>query len=514
MAEYDDGQQRSPFLVPPLPEEVIRNARTTDKRTGGGTENVVETAERKGVRDDIDTLEADHQRAMDQKLAHDEATSLINQQHADAALELHNQQLADRDKAYKATQVGIDEWRGRLRESMDRYDKAPAPKLWAEGATDNLLKGIGLALAGIGDAVTTRALITAGHAPTGKNTVSDLIDSEMARQRENIARLSDRVVTAKTGFADAQQARAQLLAEVDQRASVLFKRADLVAQSRLAGQGMDAAKIQATLDQLGWRQKSLAAKQDSVAPLINHITENHQDAVGTEHSDTKNINAAPKDAGQGRWGVVRNPDGTANGTSPAGEANETNEQTQKRMQAKEAVTAFYDFAKAHPRVSTELDPEAYKTMNALHATALEAVTGISYMGKSDETNAITMKRLGPSGTGVWSASPDVIKRVLDANEHAMHESIKMHTAKPGAVGNDGQPVTAAPAGAPTASPSVAAQSSPVQISSAAPPAPAAPEETREQVLRRRAIEQLRANPNLPNAETVKKRLKITDAELR
>lgn len=290
MADYDDGQQRSPFLVPPLPEEVIRNSRTTDKRTGGGTEKVVETAERKGVRDDIDTLEADHQRAMDTKLAHDEATAHINSQHADAALALQDRQIADRDKAYKATQVGIDEWRGRLRESMDRYDKAPAPKLWAEGATDNLLKGIGLALAGIGDAVTTRALITAGHAPTGKNTVADLIEGELARQRANIARLSDRVVTAHAGLADANAARAQLLAEVDQRGSVLFKRADLVAQSRLTGQGMDAAKVQATLDQLGWRQKSLEMKEASVAQLVNHITANHSDATGTEFSHTQNVN--------------------------------------------------------------------------------------------------------------------------------------------------------------------------------------------------------------------------------
>ncbi len=298
MADYDDGQQRSPFLVPPLPEEVIRNATTTGHKTGGGTETVVEAPERIAARQGIDTLEADHQRAMDAKLAHDEATAHINEESANAAVALADQQQAQRDAAYKATQPGIDEWRKRLRESMDRYDKAPAPKLFADGnTTENVLKGIGLALAGLGDAVTTRALITAGHAPTGKNSVSDLIDADLARQRENIQRLSDRIVTAKTGLGDAQAARAQLLAEVDQRGSVAFKRADLVAKARLAGEGADAAKIQSTLDQLAFRQRSEELKQASVAPLLNHFTTNHADEIGREHSDTQNINKPTPGAG-------------------------------------------------------------------------------------------------------------------------------------------------------------------------------------------------------------------------
>jgi len=281
----------APFAFPPAPEEVIRNARTTDKRTGGSTSTVVEAPERIAAREGIDTLEADHQRAMDAKLAHDEATAHINTESANAQVALADQQQAERDKAYKATQPGIDEWRTRLRESMDRFDKLPAPKLFADGSTtENVLKAVGMVFAGLGDAITTRALVTAGHAPTGKNSVSDIIDADLARQRENAQRLSDRIVMARTGLGDAQQARAQLLAEVDQRGAVAYKRVDLIAKARLAGTGMDAAKIQATLDQLGFRTKMEELKLASVAPLVGHVDQTHQEATGTEFSDTKNLN--------------------------------------------------------------------------------------------------------------------------------------------------------------------------------------------------------------------------------
>lgn len=505
MADYDDGQQRSPFLVPPLPEEVIRNSRTTDHRVGGGTENVVEAPERVAAREAIDTLEADHQRAMDAKLAHDEATAHINEQAANAQVALADQQQAERDRAYKATQPGIDEWKTRLRESMDRFDKLPAPKLFAGGetTTENVLKAVGLVFAGLGDAITTRALITAGHAPTGKNSVSDIIDADLARQRESAQRLSDRIVMARTGLNDANAARAQLLAEVDQRGAVAYKRADLIAKARLAGTGMDAAKIEATLEQLGFRQKTQELKQASVAPLINRTTTSTQDATGTEYSHTQNVNKPPS-GGQTRPANVNDFEGKPVGQAPAGEAEAVNKDTLGRKKAIEALEVLRDASKDGRRhLPTDDDYSEY--VSKVRDAQIQ-IAAISPLGKTDEAMKLEAATLGPDGRGVFSVDPKIYDRLIGKVKKDAESSWKIHNSRPsdqeiaqvrGAPSRMDQPGSAAP---PTnAPPTAAAAESP---------------EARKERLKQTWIKQLRRNPATPGAYVAKGLYGITDKDIK
>jgi hypothetical protein len=294
-----DDQPQTNLLINPPPEESIRNATTSTTGGTAGSDVVQETPERIAARGELDALNARHQEAMDAQAENDKATALVHQQAEEAKLAQMDADAAARDKALQATQPGIDEWRTRLRESMDKYDKAPAPALFADKSTpDKILSGIGLALAGLGDAIGTRALIASRQ--TGGldqfNSVPKLIEADLQRQRENLSKLNDRIVMAKTGLGDAQAARAQLLAEIDQRGAVAYKRADQVAAARLAAQGVPAAEIKSKLDQLGWEQKSEDAKLASVSPLVNHVTETQKSDTTREFSDTKNINEKPTQA--------------------------------------------------------------------------------------------------------------------------------------------------------------------------------------------------------------------------
>ncbi len=291
----DDEPQQLPFLIPPPPEEVIRNSsgQSSANTQTGGTESVQETPERIAARQEIDNLNASHAEVMQRQLAHDEATADIDKRFKDAQLQQFEATQAARDKALKATQPGIDEWKNRLAESMKKFDAAPAPKLFADKTTPEKIRGaLGLVLAGIGDAMGKAAAVRVGQSTAGWDSVSKIIDMDLTRQRENIKKLDDNVVMARTGVKNAQDARDLLLAQVDQRGAVAFKRVELMAQARLAAQGKDAAGIKTSLDELGWQEKGNERKLASVSPLINHVTQGFSNTNGLtsgyEHTQNKN----------------------------------------------------------------------------------------------------------------------------------------------------------------------------------------------------------------------------------
>lgn len=515
MAMPDEQNPALPFLVPPPPEVIIRNEHADSATAGGGEERVRETPERTAVRGEIDQLTSDHAAAVARKLEHDQAAADIEAQAKQAQVDLFDANQKAHADALRATQSGIDEWKTRLRESMANYDAAPAPKLFADKDTPHkVIGGIGLVLAGIGDAMGRAAAVRVGQSGSEWNTVTKIIESDLGRQRENIQRLSDRMVSAKTGLADAQAARQQLLAEVDQRGAVAFKRADLVAQARLAGQGKDAATIRAMLDQLGWRQKSVEMKESSVAPLVDHVNTTYSNQIGDTHSRTDNINKPqpgtklPTHITDMLTGKDLPVDPTATderqhnkSVAQLGPINTFLDTSNKLISATDAEGPARNelIAKVIGGDQTQAGRDAAVTRLR---SAYAAAKGES-VGEGNSKHLETAIPSPPSSLapdGAWQAWRTKIAAVNEEMRQLRKENLAAAGVPRTAIETPETHATQAPAKTATPLMAPAAAPSASHVPAAAP--------------RDRMIRLLRANPNRPNAALARKAFGISDADLK
>lgn len=509
----DDQNPQIPFLVPPLPELETHATTTSSSTTGGSADHAQEAPERAAVRSDIDQLTGEHTDAMNAKLAHDQAAAGIDADYKKAQLEQFDANQAAHDKAVAATQPGIDEWKTRLRDSMEKYDRAPAPALFADKTTPEKLKdGLALLLAGIGDAMGTAAMVRTHQGQGNFNAVSQIIEADLTRQRESIQKLSDRIVQAKTGLADAQAARQQLLAEVDQRGATAFKRVDLMAASRLAAAGKDAPLIQATLDNLGWKQKAIELKEQSVAPLVDHVTTKYDQTRG---KNDETINRSPPAAKPGATPTHINDQLT--GKEIPVDPTATDQRQHNAATAKLApVNTFIDTAnkllkdaEANGPAQSEMVAKAFNNepAQAGRSAAITRLRSAYISAKSESLGKDNAEHLAetaipdpPSSTfstkGAWNAWLTKIKAVNDE----MHQLRGEHLANAGVRLPD---VAAARSTSGSAAPAPAA------APARAPATPAAQPSKRD-----RAIQLLREYPQYGNASLLRKVYGITDQELR
>lgn len=384
-------------------------------------------------------------------LVANQAKNAADAEEAKQLAEAKAQAEKDKTAALASSQANIEQYASKLREANDRYTSAPMPSLFHSGdAGRDALKGIGLLFAAIGDARKTTAMLRLGQSPGANSAVDEIIDRDFAVQREAIAKLKDNAVMAAAGLKDAEESRKLLLASIDVRQAAVYDRiaAFGVARQKALGSAGAPGAPETSAAQLAFQQavdaakeKALKFRMQSVDGLATSTTEKFG---GTrEHTDRE----VPPKTGPGdssRIGVVRNPDGTAAGVSPAGEANEANTQTSLRLQANAALRDLRADIAKNPRVLPGT-PE-YQDRLSLFAKAKIAVGSVSSLGKSDEALKTETQALGPPGSGVWSPSLKILDGVINHNVQAERDQVMLHTAKPGAVDDNG---TKLPARAPT-----------------------------------------------------------------
>lgn len=188
----------------------------------------------------------------------------------------------EREKAISASDGDIALWRSKLREASDRYAAAPLPSLFHSGDDGrNALKGIGLALAAIGDARRTTAMLRAGQAPGAMSAVDDIIERDFAVQRLGIEKLKDSVAMARAGVEDATKARELLLAGLTAKKADVYDRIAKLGDARIAaskmggapGQpGTDAASLAAAGVVAEAKEKAVKLRMESVQGLTQEIT--------------------------------------------------------------------------------------------------------------------------------------------------------------------------------------------------------------------------------------------------
>ena len=205
----------------------------------------------------------------------------------EAANKAAEEQERARLEAMEKSHATIDEWKTRLDSAREQYDKQPFPALFADQESGKrAMLGIGLAVAAFASATAARANAMLGGQGRGPDYVGDIIDADIARQKDKIKGLSDRVVMAKTGLGEAHEARRIMLAEVDAKGLAMAERAKRLAESNLLSQGLSKADVEKHAAYIAADKKSQEYKEHIAGQAAESISKNYQaDTVTTRTTD-------------------------------------------------------------------------------------------------------------------------------------------------------------------------------------------------------------------------------------
>lgn len=161
-----------------------------------------------------------------------------------------------------------------LRQAQEAIKATPAPQLFASrDGWEKTRLAVGLALAGLGDAMGARASARL-HESRGPSAVSDIISMDLDRQKANLQKLTDQQIMAKEGVKDAIQARELALAKVDMKGAALLNLAAQHAEALLKAKGVEAPAIAQNELILKLRRDEEQRKAQAVAGLTAEHTKN------------------------------------------------------------------------------------------------------------------------------------------------------------------------------------------------------------------------------------------------
>ncbi len=378
------------------------------------------------------------------------------------------QNIVDKSKVDDVETAKVAKRAEALRIANDEIRATPAVALMADRkGWDKAKLAIGLALAGLGDAMNAKASATLGRA-AGPSAVTDVINMDLDRQRANLKKLTDVQIMAKEGVKDAIEARELALSKVDLAGAALFALASQHLETQLKAKGLEAPAIAANEAKLAIDRAEVESKKRAVADLANTHTRTGQ--------KVENVTRAQPDGtsgGKGQMAMVRNSNGTDAGPAPAAAAAKVNEETVLRSAAVRALKHFDQVAREVGGRAIVPGTKDFNMLKGAHADAVAAITSVTNMPGTDKSSLVEAERLGPTGSGVWKVEPKLIRNLAGAiREQGLH-AIKMtansalQTRKNGETVAPGLPVR------PTANPAPAAPA-PGPVAPAGPIAPAGP----------------------------------------
>ncbi len=367
-----------------------------------------------------------------------------------------------------------------LRAANEAIRATPAPALFADRkGWDKAKLGIGLALAGLGDAINAKSSAVLGRA-AGPSAVTDIINMDLERQRENIKKLTDSQIMAKEGVKDALAARELALTKVDLKGAALFNLASQHVETLLKAKGMDAPAIAGNEAKLALDRAEVESKKRAVAGLASEHTRAGAKVEVTTRAPTESDKGAPS----ARMAPVRGPEGKVEGYAPTGEAEKLNEGSAAALRIDKLLYERQQLIREHgERVMNPHSPEGMR-MKQLAVESGEALRQFDQINNSDEGQKLAAKIAGGAGVGVDlnpAASVDYLAELRRGVARTIHDRIKVGSGpieqmRPGAAPVTPAapaPVSPSPAPAPAAAPSPVAAPTP-PIPSTAPMVPPKP----------------------------------------
>lgn len=340
-------------------------------------------------------------------------------------------QIAE-EKKFRDEQVSqsISTWQNRLEGAYNAAKTQPAPSLFADGSTGhNLIRAAGLALAGLGDTISAGAAARYGGQRT--NSVGEIIESDLQRQREKIAKLKDDVVMARTGVKDAEDARKLMLSEVDAKGAGFLSRLEAMTKARMSAlKAGDQGQIAAQNLLADIQTKKLEFQQRSLAPLTEKhtlastttkteapsVTEKRQGT--TVENTTRETSPTAKPVNDVVMGDPLNPQEAG---KPLGEVSSGRGGAQAFSQQDTGLTTAADALKALQADIKEngerpVLPADIKRRNALRNNATLQVGAVSTAGQSEmalSTEAGTIGAIhNPIAQWVAGDNPEAIARKI------------------------------------------------------------------------------------------------------
>ena len=270
------------YIGVPLPE-YERRVESPSTDTSGGTTKTPWSPEQRAVEAERDALltgaEAD---VNAERTAADKRTAIEKRNADELAAEKVRQ--GDLDAAAAAeSQKTIAAARARVEAKQKEFDNYKPQNFFHSGSTwGNALRGMAL---GLGDAIQKRAAVAGGHAAPNVDTVGDIIANDLKQSEMQIARLKDQQAMAHTGLADANEARAQMMADRHQAAATAYDRLISVGNARLASLGYDNNQIRANKEMQALKEKR-AEERGKVADFHADKVESHWAHKGPQTSET------------------------------------------------------------------------------------------------------------------------------------------------------------------------------------------------------------------------------------
>jgi hypothetical protein len=410
-SQEEQTQQLGGLTVPPLP------AHETTATSGTETETPSLAPEQTAALGAV----ADTTAAVGQA---QQAAAVPLTQQAQAEADTAQKQADLQDNVSKAKAAEDARQMAEIAKTTDAYKQAndaikaqPPVSLGADRNTwGKLTLALGMALAGFGDALSAKATVLGGH-DVRTHSVTDIINSDLERQREMVAKLKDNQLIALTGVKDAQQARELALARIDMKGAEMAKQLQLRGEALTKAAGVNTPALQAKLDALKLDEHAAEFRSQAVAPLTQKLS---------RKSGVSNTDRDQKPAADAAGTVARDPvTGAPIGTSPtprgAAEFGEKNANNQAAIDALRELKAHIE--KYGQRLPNPFSQEA-KDRDQLIADANVNLVGVSKAGQNEKAAELENKRLGPSGTGLsavtGSYTPEQIQKLMDAQSRVTH----------------------------------------------------------------------------------------------
>lgn len=238
-----------------------------------------------------DALTAEQKAIADKTKATADVTSDVNAQGASQLADAASAAASAKEAAITESDATINHWRDRMRAANEQYMSAPVVSLFHDGDTGrNVLKGIGLALAVVGDARRTTAMLRAGQNPGESTGVDDIINRDFTVQREAIAALKDKAIMAASGLKDAEEGRKLLFANIDIKQAAVYERIKQMTAARLAATGKAQNEIEQNQLYANADKEALANRSKAVEGLTTEVTKK----FGGTHERIDREPTAPK----------------------------------------------------------------------------------------------------------------------------------------------------------------------------------------------------------------------------
>lgn len=501
-------------LIPPLPEYERQTDASDSRARGGGAERKVMSPEQTAALAGLDQSTADQIAGSDEVRKHKEAENAITSDMADQQAKAAGQRALLTESAIDQGAKIRDAAIARAKDAQAKYDAAPPAKFFRDGDTwGNALRGVALMLSGAGDAMQKAAAIRTGHAAPATHGWQDLIESDLNEQKAHLQRLSDNVVTARTGISDATEARRQMLSDIDLRGEAVYKRLEAVAKARLAALGMKAPEIEQHQAVLALKAARAQKQADYVAPAWESI---HSTWENTHKSGVEETHRVPTATGKGPTeSQAKTADlsaGMLNELKTIESLPPLSQDALAKVQSNELSSNAADSATGLtgvvgakigravgiiPKTKYDgLSPESQRSMNAWDSLVELRARQLTGAGMPNSEAIREARTLG--------YSPGDSTEVMQQKIARLKESATRGMTLSGPAGQQLQQGGSEPGGSHT----------PAAAGSTPAPATEPPPFKAEPSPRDKVIELLKADPNRPGAAQVMKRFNITPEELR